>query len=214
MAEPHREALEARLQELISTRELRKAIELALVGAGPELPGYGNELFSFLRKELRDEEAAREVFSSFAQDVCSGIGAFRVESSFRTWAYTLLKNALYRHRRGLKRPAPPQPPAEVSGLQVAVAGDGMISISMLPSDAPSASVQLRKREELERLDRLRQKLRKPDQDLLNLVVDKEMSFEQIAQKLSRRGEVVTAEALRQRYHRVQEKLKKLAEEEP
>jgi RNA polymerase sigma-70 factor, ECF subfamily len=214
MTEPHREALEARLRELISARDLRKAIELALVGTG-ELTGYGNELFSFLLKELQDQEEAKEVFSSFAQDVCSSLEKFRMESSFRTWAYTLLKRALYRHRKDLKNLSPQRSPAsaEISEVRIAIADDGTISISMIPSDTTSASGYLRKKEELERLNQLRQKLKKPDQDLLRLVIDKEMSFEEIAQKLSKRGEAITAETLRQRYHRVQEKLRKLLEEE-
>jgi RNA polymerase sigma factor (sigma-70 family) len=204
-----REAQEAQIRDFISGGNLRSAIEAAVVG-------YGDELLAYLLKELKDQEVTKDVFSRFIENICRGIHTFRMESSFRTWAYTILKNTLRRHlREGLQDEPPALIPAgaEISALRYAVAQDGSISVSMIPNGRPSASSDLQQKEQLLKLNELRQRLKKADRDLVSLVVDKEMSFEEIAEKLSSQGAgTITAEALRQRFHRAQEKLRNMLEE--
>src|SRR5688572_25981948 len=66
---------------------------------------YGPELYGFLQALARDEDLAGEAFSTFAEDLWKGLPRFRWESSLRTWAYALARNALHRVRRDPARRA-------------------------------------------------------------------------------------------------------------
>src|SRR5689334_6452162 len=72
--------VERRITDALGAGNARAATEVAL-------SGYGAELLGYFYSVLRDEDAAHEAFSTLAEDVCRGIGGFRGESSFRTWAY-------------------------------------------------------------------------------------------------------------------------------
>src|SRR3954467_12676099 len=87
-----REALEGALRAAWDAGELRLC-------ATQILEGYGPEILGFLAAAMHDREAAGDVFSQFSEDLWSGLRAFRGHCSFRTWAYTLARNAAHRHRR-------------------------------------------------------------------------------------------------------------------
>jgi RNA polymerase sigma-70 factor, ECF subfamily len=96
-------ALEARIREHLERRELAGAATRALKGYGPEIRGH-------LATILRDRTAARDVFADFSADLWRGMRGFRLESSFRTWAYKLAWNAARKFwrdpfRRHVRRPA-------------------------------------------------------------------------------------------------------------
>src|SRR5512138_3790203 len=53
----------------------------------------GPKILGYLRAVLRDEGDAGDAFSAFAENLWRGIGSFRGESSFRTWAFKIAWNA-------------------------------------------------------------------------------------------------------------------------
>jgi RNA polymerase sigma-70 factor (ECF subfamily) len=86
MKHPEQPAIEERIGSCLDRRDLRQA-------ATEALEGYGPEIFGFLTAVLRDSDAANEAFSGFSEDLWRGMGQFRRECSFRTWAYQLAWNA-------------------------------------------------------------------------------------------------------------------------
>src|SRR5207244_3963067 len=60
------------------------------------LETYGPELYGFLHALARDDDLAAEAFATFSEDLWKGLVKFRWESSLRTWAYALARNALWR----------------------------------------------------------------------------------------------------------------------
>jgi DNA-directed RNA polymerase specialized sigma24 family protein len=90
---------------------------------------------------------------------------------------------------------------------------GSISVSSLAFDGPSPSSMFRRADERVKIRELMKNLSRADQQLLEMVVERGLSHEEIAAELSEvLKKKVTAETIRQRYHRAQERLKKLAEE--
>src|SRR5215469_5037648 len=86
MAFPLHSTIEQRIGACLDRGDVKQA-------ATEALRGYGPQILAYLSGVLRDDEAAAEVFSEFSEDLWRGIGAFRRESSFRTWAYRLAWNA-------------------------------------------------------------------------------------------------------------------------
>ncbi len=78
--------LSDRVQQLLSSGDLRGAATEAIRGFGPQVLQY-------LRAELRDEAEAREAFSQWAENLWRGLPSFRGESSFKTWSLWLARNA-------------------------------------------------------------------------------------------------------------------------
>src|SRR5262245_10828338 len=60
---------------------------------------YGSEVLGFLIAILKDEAVGSDVFSQFCEDLWTGLPNFRWECTFRTWAYTVARNASRRHLR-------------------------------------------------------------------------------------------------------------------
>ena len=81
-----REAFEERVRELIGQGDLAGAATQALRGLGPLVLRY-------LRSLLRDEAAASEAFSQFAENLWKGLPAFRREATLRTWVFRLAYHA-------------------------------------------------------------------------------------------------------------------------
>ena len=84
--------LEQRIRRHHERGELKEAATAAIEGFGPEILG-------FLKAVVRDERLAGEVFAQFCEDLWTGLAGFRWETRFRTWGYTLARNAWHRQRR-------------------------------------------------------------------------------------------------------------------
>ncbi|NUO51229.1 MAG: sigma-70 family RNA polymerase sigma factor, partial [Polyangiaceae bacterium] len=91
MTSESRDKLEAQIRRLV----LRGDIEAATTNA---LRGYGGEIYGFLLAFHRREDDAADVFSIFSERVWKGIATFDWASSFRTWAYTIARNASLTYR--------------------------------------------------------------------------------------------------------------------
>jgi RNA polymerase sigma factor (sigma-70 family) len=206
------DALEAKIKEKLATKDHRAALLLALYGDG-DLTGYQPEFFKYLIKEVKDEQTANDIFSRFVQNLLVGSEGFRGDSSFRSWAYTILKNTIFKHREAEQK-SPPLLHIKASSLDSQSSSTGQsVSESRLPMEQASPSSIVRHKEERELLSLLIQKLSAPDQQILSMVVSRGLSYEEIAEELSKvLNKKVTPETIRQRYHRAQERLRKLAED--
>ncbi len=167
---------------------------------------FGGDILSFLAGRLHGSPEASDVFSAFAEDFWRGLPAFRWQTSLRSWAYTLARNAAFRHQtaaRRRRRRFEPLTSASRYGEEVA--------------RLHSATRQCLRTEFKERVRRLREQLPPDDQTLLILRVDRKLSWKELAVVLSGKGEslrpaeqVRWAARLRQRFQTVKRKLRELA----
>lgn len=195
-----RELLEAQLQQACEAGQLRDAATRAIKGYGPEILGY-------LSAMTRAESDAAEVFSIFCEDLWRGLPGFRWASSFRTWAYTLARHALSRFGRDPNRRA---------GRNLALS-DASEVFEIADKVRSTTLVHLRTEVKNE-FAVLRDKLEPDDRTLLVLRVDRQMPWNDIARVMFD-GDAPdfddlkrTAAALRKRFERAKERLRKLAKE--
>jgi RNA polymerase sigma-70 factor (ECF subfamily) len=191
----------ARAEQAVRDRhdagELDRATTLAI-----EL--YGAEVYGFLHALAREEDVAAEAFSTFTEDLWKGLGKFRWESSLRTWAYALARNALHRVRRD---------PARRPGRNIPLSQVGAIS-GMAEAIRSATSPHLRT-DVKDRFAQLREELDPDDHALLILRVDRKMSWREIARAMPAEpgGEQDVekrAATLRKRFERAKSSLRELA----
>lgn len=192
--------LERRIQRNHEKGELKDAATAAIEGFGPEILG-------FLVAVVRDDQLAGEVFAQFCEDLWTGLPHFRWESSFRTWAYVLARHAWQRQRRepDFRRTVPLSDFAGISKLEQQVR---TLTLPHLKSDMKQEVV------------RLRESLDPEDQMLLILRIDRRMAWNEIALVMLGQDEAKDdaaisrkAAALRKRFERVKDDLKRLAREQ-
>jgi RNA polymerase sigma-70 factor (ECF subfamily) len=177
--------VQARLQE----RDLRGAATVAIRELGPAVTRY-------LRGMLRSEADTADALSDWAESLWAGIGSFEGRSSFCSWAYRLAYHSALdlsdrAHRKRERRLAT----AEASVLAEQVR-------------TTAFSDERRRR----RLDELRAELSADDRTLLLLRVDQQLSWDDVAEVLSGPSAPVDSAAVRKRFERLKEKLRKLARE--
>ncbi|HET7752665.1 MAG TPA: sigma-70 family RNA polymerase sigma factor [Anaeromyxobacteraceae bacterium] len=186
-----RAAAQARIQKLIDAGDAGAAATEALHELGPEI-------LRFLRSVLRDEEDAADAFSHFAENLWKGLPRFRRESSLRTWAFriawnsamTLRSDAWHRHGRRFATGEASQIAEEIRTKTV-----------------------VRDERQRDELDKLRQNLSEEDQSLLALRIDREFSWEEIAEIFSAEGKPVQALTLMKRFERLKKRLAEMVKEQ-
>jgi RNA polymerase sigma-70 factor (ECF subfamily) len=193
-----REKLEREIQALCKRGDLAAAVERAL-------EGYGQEIMRLMASVLHDYERSRDAFSLFSENLLRGLSGFRWESSFRTWAYRLARNACY---QVMHAPAGREQP---------------VSMSALPDEAhkPRSETRPWQRTSVkERFRALRESLDPQERMLLLLRVDQKLSWEEVARVMSEGEEDLSdaalkrkAAALRQQFQRIKVHLRSLAQEE-
>jgi RNA polymerase sigma-70 factor, ECF subfamily len=177
---------ETRIRALVSDGALRDAATAAVETYGPSIWRYVCTL-------VEDEEDARDVFQTFAEDLWRGLASFRGDSSLRTWAYRVAWAASSRHRRDAFRRRRRRLATDDMSRMVA-----SVTTHATPGGRHDA------------LARLRRSLGKDDQLLLTLRVDRELSWDDIAALLSATGKPLEAPALRKRYERLKDELRERA----
>jgi RNA polymerase sigma-70 factor, ECF subfamily len=193
-----RAQLEQEIRERCEGGDVAGAVERAL-------SGYGQEILRLMTSVLHDPDQSREAFSIFSEHLLRGIAGFRWESSFRTWAYRLARNACIQL---LRTPA--------------VRRERPVSLSAMP-EQPQASrsdTQPWLRTSVkERFRALRESLEPSERLLLSLRVDQRMQWEDVARVMAEGEEPLSdaalkrrAAALRQQFQRIKEHLRSLAEE--
>jgi RNA polymerase sigma-70 factor (ECF subfamily) len=192
-----REQVEAQLHAHCLRGEYGEAVELAM-------RAYGPEIRRLMASVLHHPELAKDAFSLFSENLLKGLPGFRWESSFRTWAYRLARNACYHQ---LHAPAAREQPVS----------------------EPAANEAQRQRTDTqpwrrtavkERFRALREDLEPHERMLLMLRVDQRLPWTEIARVMAEPDEPVTrdalnrrATALRQQFQRVKARLRSLAIEQ-
>lgn len=183
---------EARIAELRARGDLREA-------AGVVLRAYGPQILGYLCAVLRDEDAAQEAFSAFAEDLWTGLEGFRGEASARVWAFRLAWHAAARHARD---------PYRRRGRRLETA-----EYSRLADEIRSTSTARWVDDRSRKLAALRAELTPDEQTLLILRVDKSLPWGEVAFVLSTPEAPVEEAALRKRFERVKSKLARRARDE-
>ena len=183
---------EARIRELLAAGDTRGAATEAMRAFGPKILGY-------LRSILRDEADAGDAFSVWAEHLWRGIGSFRGESSFRTWAFKIAYNAALNVRNeAWRRLGRRFETGEASRL----------------AEEIRTRTAARDERQRTRLDEIRETLTPEEQTLLTLRIDQELSWEEIAEVFAVDGEPVEPAALRKRFQRLKDRLADLLRKPP
>jgi RNA polymerase sigma-70 factor (ECF subfamily) len=194
-----REKLEQDIHDMCLRGDLAGAVERAL-------EGYGQEIMRLMNSVLHNYERSRDAFSLFSENLLRGLPGFRWESSFRTWAYRLARNACY---QVMHSPAHREQPG---------------SMSELPDQTfkPRSETRPWQRTSVkERFRALRESLDPQERMLLLLRVDQKLSWEEVARVMAEDGDAPLtgaelkrkAAALRQQFQRIKTHLRSMAEEE-
>lgn len=191
-AMPVDQELEAVIAGHLAKGEHAEAATAALKGLGPQILGY-------IHANLRDEDAAYDVFGHFSEELWKSIGTFRAESSFKTWAYKLVMHSIGRHRRD---------PYLRRGQSIQTA-----EVSAIAEELRSKTPPFQRTEVKDKITQLRESMDPADQALLFLRIDQGLSWNEVAEVISAEGEAVDVAALRKRFERAKQRLRKLAEEQ-
>jgi RNA polymerase sigma-70 factor (ECF subfamily) len=175
------------------------------VAATAAIKGYGPEILGYLVATARTETDAADAFSMFCEDVWRGLPRFRFASSLRTWAYTLARHALYRLVRDPERRRAKVSPSEAPEL------------AQLAENVRTSTLMHLRTEIKDKVAALREQLDEEDRTILILRVDRKLAWQDIARVLA--DEDITdadatkrSAALRKRFERIKERLRKLAAE--
>ncbi len=180
-------AIDTDVGELLVRGEDKEALTLTLRALGPEVLGYLENVFG-------DRDDARDVFQKFAEDLWAWLPSYR-GGSLRAACYRIAWHAAARFRREAWR-------RRRERMRTTMAS--RIAASITSPESRLASTPR------DRLERLRAALEPDERTLLILRLDRELSWNEVAEVLSGDGDPVDAGAVRKRFERVKEKLAKLA----
>lgn len=190
--------LEEEIQHLCQQGELGRAAERVL-------QGYGTEIRRVMSSMLRDEERTKEAFSAFSESLLKGLPRFRWESTCYTWLYRMARNACLQQVRAVP------------------SREQLASPSMLPELSArqrSATSPWQQTTLKARFRALREHLEPQDRLLLELRLDQQLPWLEVARRMSELSEAPEGEALsrratalRQQFQRVKSRLRALALEQ-
>lgn len=203
MDEHHEPVMERETRE----QEIHALCDQGDVGSAVErtLQVYGREILRLMHSVLHQPDLARDAFSVFSENLLKGLPGFRWESSLRTWAYRLARNACY---QVMHAPSTREQP---------------MSLSALPDEAEHQRTEThpwQRTSVKERFRELREKLKPEERMLLMLRVDQKLSWTEIARVMGEPEEASEnaalarrAAALRQQFQRLKTHLRELAVQE-
>lgn len=177
---------EAQIEVALDAHDHQEAVRLAVVH-------YGPEVMSFLAAVHGSQEQATEVFADASADLVRTVAQFERRCSFRTWFYALARNASHRYFDDTfrkKRTSLSQAPELEAAIRTATA-------------------EYLKTEWKDRLRKMREELAPEDRAILILRVDRQMSWSEVAEVMSREGTNRAADAARwrKRFERIKDKLR-------
>jgi RNA polymerase sigma-70 factor (ECF subfamily) len=158
---------------------------------------YGVELLGFLRALAGNPDLAADAFGELGEDIWKGLPRFRWESTLRSWLYSLARNALGQLRRDPRRRA-----------------ERNLPLSIAPEMAQlvrTATLEIQRTEVKDEFRVLREQLDPEEHELLLLRLDRGLAWKDIARILGGGDNLdARAAALRKRFERAKERLKRLA----
>jgi RNA polymerase sigma-70 factor, ECF subfamily len=173
------------------------------------IESYGSEIYSFLVAVHHSEADADDVFALFAEAFWQALPSFEGNSTFRTFAYAIARRLSHRYRRDSARKK-----KHVHTME----SDEM---SRIVQDVRTRTAVFLRTETRSRLVALRASLPQEDQELLMLRVDRELTWDALADVL--RGDDETpftlearkkeAARLRKRFQLVKDRLREMARRE-
>jgi len=184
-------SIEDRVRELLAAGDVAAAATEAVRGLGPDVLRYLHSL-------LRDEDAANDAFSQFAESLWKGLSGFRGEASLRGWAFGIaFHTALNARDEAWRRHGRRFATGEASKIAAEVRTKTVIRFE-------------RRRQALEML---REALTVEERSLLALRIDQGLSWAEVAETFSADGLHVEASTLMKRFERLKEKLASMAREQ-
>ncbi len=185
---------EAAIRQACEAGNHEEAVEIAL-------RAYGAEILGYLAGRMRDEEHAREVYSTFSIELWRGFASFQWRCSARAWAYTVARNAANKAWRT---------EARRREVPFSRAGD--------PAWRPGTRTPTFQRTPIVReVNALRERLSSAEQELLTLRIDRRMTWPELAvvlagEELDEAGKRRESAKLRQRFVATKRRLRTLAKE--
>jgi RNA polymerase sigma-70 factor (ECF subfamily) len=168
--------------------------------------GYGPQVLGYLVRTMRNEADACEVYGRFCEHLWRGLPAFEGRSAFKTWAYRLATHARTRFW---------EDPYRRRGTRLDTG-----AVSQIAEQVRSRTLRYLRTEVKDGIARLREKLEPDEQGLLTLRIDRGMAWAEIAEVLAGADEELPekelktrASALRQKFQRVKDKIRRMAQEE-
>jgi RNA polymerase sigma-70 factor (ECF subfamily) len=187
-----RDTLEAPIRDACAARDFASA-------ATGAIRLYGTELLGYLHATAHDHDLAAEAFAELGEDLWRALPDFAWKSSLRSWLYVIARNALNQLRRDPRRRAGRNVPLSLAPDVAAV--------------MRTATLEFQRTDVKDEMRVLRDELTQEDHELLLLRLDRQMSWRDIARIVGGDRDVDTrAAALRKRFERTKERLKKLAVE--
>jgi RNA polymerase sigma-70 factor, ECF subfamily len=177
-------SLEERVRHLVATGANDGAATEAIRALGPQALRY-------VRTIVRDEDAAKDAFSLWAEGIWRGLPRFRGEATLRSWSLRLAHfSALAVVDRAWNRRARPLATGEASHL----------AQSIHTATAVRLDRQRRKLEELTA------SLNAEERALLSLRIDQRLSWEEIAAVVTSEEDKPDPRTLAKRYERLKARL--------
>jgi RNA polymerase sigma-70 factor (ECF subfamily) len=171
--------------------------------------GFGPEIYGFLVGFHRSEQDAAEVFSIVTERIWHGLPRFDWTCSFRTWAYTIARNASLTYQEDALRRAREQVPLSQSP-----------EVARLADHVRTETARFLQSETKDRFAALRESLTVEERMLLSLRVDRELGWGDLVHVLHDGAEPPSGEAMRResakmrkRFQSLKAKLAELARRE-
>jgi RNA polymerase sigma-70 factor (ECF subfamily) len=193
-----RERLEEEIHDLCRRGEMHLAVDRII-------RGYGQDIRRMMNSVLPDDERAQDAFGLFSERLFKGLKDFRWESSLRTWAYRMARNACLKQ------------------VNAAAVREMAVTRSAIPEHSlrqRTATNPWQRTDVKERFRALRRSLDPQDQKLLDLRVNQNMPWQDVARAMATpeeplMGEALTrrATAMRQQFQRIKARLRTLAMQE-
>jgi RNA polymerase sigma-70 factor (ECF subfamily) len=197
MDDAARARIETELKSLCAQKDYEGAATLLV-------RSYGPELFGFLVALHGNEAEASDSFSDFTENLWRGLPRFAWESSARTWAYAIARNAMLVRRRNAAR------------QRRRTATLGPSSLEGVAARVRSETLSFLRTETKTRLAAMRDSLAESDRMLLVLRLDRRLAWSDIARVAGPAGELSelalakAAARLRKRYQLVKDRLREMA----
>lgn len=191
---------EAAVQKLAAAGDVEGA-------AAEAIRSFGPEIFRFLVSFLRSEQKAEHVFSVWSEKIWTNLPKFGWQSSFRTWAFRVAKNAALDDARKIQT-------HQKYARSLSAAGPA----SRIAEEVRSKTKPYLKTTMKDRFRELRQQLSDEDNLLLLLRVDRKMGWLAIAEVIApdectdKAAQKKVAARLRKRFQTIKDRLAKLSRE--